>query len=297
MVSVLIIGLGNIGKAHLFSIINKKNIKNIDIVEKKDISFLFFSKKIKKILFKDSLNKKYDLIIVATSSYERFAIINKLVQKKNYKYILCEKFIFTKKEHYKKVFINKNIYINSWGKKLFNLIKKKINHNSNLNVTISKNSLATNSIHVIDFFLNLTGFNKLEIESQLILIKSKRKNYHELDGNIKFINNLNYLFIQSSKKFKLKKFISIKFLNSDNFCNFEIYLDFKKKTINLIKQNIIQKIPINKIYVKNTTSNLIENLNKKYLNNNFSSYENLSEISADLVSHLNNTIGKKIRIT
>ena len=297
MVSVLIIGLGNIGKAHLFSIINKKNIKNIDIVEKKDISFLFFSKKIKKILFKDSLNKKYDLIIVATSSYERFAIINKLVQKKNYKYILCEKFIFTKKEHYKKVFINKNIYINSWGKKLFNLIKKKIYHNSNLNVTISKNSLATNSIHVIDFFLNLTGFNKLEIESQLILIKSKRKNYHELDGNIKFINNLNYLFIQSSKKFKLKKFISIKFLNSDNFCNFEIYLDFKKKTINLIKQNIIQKIPINKIYVKNTTSNLIENLNKKYLNNNFSSYENLSEISADLVSHLNNTIGKKIRIT
>ena len=126
MISVLIIGLGNIGKAHLYSIINKKNIKNIDIVEKKDVSFLFISKKVKNILFKDSLNKRYDLIIVATSSYERFAIINKLVQKKNYKYILCEKFIFTKKEHYKKSFINKNIYINSWGKTLFNLTKKKI---------------------------------------------------------------------------------------------------------------------------------------------------------------------------
>ena len=75
------------------------------------------------------------------------------------------------------------------------------------------------------------------------------------------------------------------------------YLDFKKKKICLIKHNKIQKIPINKIYVKNTTSKLIENLNKTYIKNNFSSYENLSGISSDLVSHLNNTHGTKIRIT
>ena len=121
--NLLIIGLGQIGRSHLKSFYSSKIKYNIFLYDVNEIQEEIISKKkISKlnILKKFPKNLKFDLCIIATNSLERFSVINKLLKYNKTKFLIIEKYIFTKLIHYsflkKKLFkISNRLFINLWG--------------------------------------------------------------------------------------------------------------------------------------------------------------------------------------
>ena len=208
---VLILGIGNIGRSHLKSFFYQKKKYTIYLYDKlKNPSSLIKSSNSKKTkiinLKKFPKSLKFDLVIVSTNSLERFDIIKKLIKNNKIKFLILEKYIFTKLEHYKKAKIllkNKSnqLFINVWGSLVAHLLKIKIDRRKKVifDVDISAGRMMTNAIHYLDFFSFLTEKKiKLSINIKKV-IKSKRKEYSEILGHIYGYNRIGKVKINSQK--------------------------------------------------------------------------------------------------
>lgn len=254
---ILLIGVGNIGKRHLQSCLQIKNIQ-IDCIEKNKIKILNLKKifyKFKNLNFFYNLNgieKKYDVIIDARTSKSRFSLLKKILKKTNTKKLLMEKFLFQNIEDYYKfnnIIFKKKIaaFVNCPMRtyEAFNFLKKKIKKNFFLlNITGSNWNLCSNSIHYLDLFnyfdqtsakYNITPCLKNKIR------KSKRNSFLEFDGKIVINSKKNKLELIHNKKFKYNEKIILTCNNNEKYTIF-----FKKKNIYIFSKNkkYIFKLPL-----------------------------------------------------
>jgi hypothetical protein len=265
---ILIIGLGNMGKAHLQSFINKNYI--IDVVEKKKPTQellkknnIFFFKQIPE-------NQSYLLTISATQSKERFSLIRKFFETNSTEFLLLEKFCFYSIQQFIK-FKNKynlktNTFVNSWAYiianklKIFNEFKT-----FQLNCEIREGNLLSNISHIFHMFGYINKYKKIKkfYNSDYKIIKSlKKKNYNELVGSIKFSDiDKNLLKINTKRNMSNIMNFYIRQKKSKTFYKISIT---KENKIYYFKNKKIIKI-INFPLSKKTSFLFLKNcLNKKF---------------------------------
>ncbi len=213
--NILIIGAGSMGMSHFESFNNSKNLYNIDLCDlkiKKIQNKLKNIQKIQRLKFFSSIpkNNRYDLVIVATNSKERYSILKKLLRSNRVSNLILEKFLFNGIREYsdfksliKKYPKIKKVNVNIWGQYLIKKIGIKLDKNFEASYHLRKKGLATNLIHILDMFYSLTNKGNFEISSSnLKKLKAKRKGYNELSGNLLIKNNKGSLRIYDNSKLK-----------------------------------------------------------------------------------------------
>ena len=279
--NILIIGTGSMGMSHYESFYNSKNLYNIDLCDlkiKKIQNKLGNIQKFQRLRFFANIpkNNRYDLVIIATNSKERYSILKKLLKFNNIKNLILEKFLFNGIKEYSdfKILIQKystikKVNVNIWGQYLIKKIGLKLTKNFVASYRLRKKGLATNLIHILDMFYSLTNKGNFEISSpNLKKLKAKRKGYNELSGNLIIKNNNGSLKIYDNSKLKHhtlyvksrgKTFILQ--INKKNQCFFYVNKKLTK----------IFKFPLAKNYT--------ENFFRKSLNSNNPIYNNYDRTS------------------
>lgn len=275
---ILIIGFGNIGYRHFQSLYKKKKQytfylydKNINNILKK-IKSQNNIKVLTKLLEKNIKNIKFDLIIIATTSFGRYEILKKIIGNIKFKYMLIEKFLFNKKKNYEDCLkllnkINSKIYVHcprpEWN--YFKDLKKIIQGKIKLEYRGYHWRMASNSIHFLDLFSFLIGTQEIKLEETIVnnKIMSKRDNFMEFHGKMFFCSkNKSNLIIEDDKKYK-SSVMKIKY----NFFTDEIKLNMNQ--MNLTRFKFKKKI-LNKNYniplTSKFTSKIVDNIFKKKVN-------------------------------
>lgn len=269
---IILIGCGNMGLAHLKSIMTIKN-KEIIVVEKKLSRINFIKKNYKskdlKILNMLPQNHFFDFGIIATHSTNRFKVINNLLKKNSVKYLLLEKFIFSKKKEYdlaKNLFLKEKTksFVNIWSKILINICKlkklKKINY---LKISIRRGRILTNLIHYLSIIENLINRN-IDIifdKKKFKVIKFQKINFTEYFGKVLIKSNskiigcveeskddFDYLFLkgknyEKSIQIKGKKIEYKDDLNNKKVFNFPLSSKITKKILTNISSRKKKMVP------------------------------------------------------
>lgn len=214
MKKIAIIGVGQLGSRHLQGI--KKSVNELEIwaVDSNKESLSIAQSRYEEI--SDSNIKKYihyiesmellpeelDIVIIATSSKPRAAIIKKLLSCKKVSFLILEKFLFCSLNDYdeiasilkdKKVTTFVNTPRRLWNG--YKAIKALINFQQPISLSYNNKNwgLCCNAIHFFDLFDSL-------IDQKLILtantsklnphiLQSKRNGYIELDGILDIKSN------------------------------------------------------------------------------------------------------------
>ena len=264
---IILIGCGNMGLAHLKSIMTMKN-KRILVIEKRlrRINFIKKNYKSKDLKISNMLpqNQIFDFGIIATHSKDRFNLINELLKKNSIKFLFIEKFIFLKKREYilaKNLFVKKStkVFVNIWAKLFINICKlnglKKIEY---FKILIRRGRILTNLIHYLSIIENLINRDvDLSFENNKFkTTKFQKKNFTEYYGKIKI-------------KFKSKIIGSIEdsrdkydyfFLKGKNY---EKTIQIKEKKI-VYKENIYNKKIFNFPLSSNFTKKILFNISSSH---------------------------------
>jgi predicted dehydrogenase len=209
--SVAVIGSGNLGKRHIQSAVYAKGITNLyaidpSLIALKEVSSIVDQEKIKEenITFStitnvDALPDELDLVIIATNSLIRLAVLKSVIAKCKVKYCILEKFLFPEKAQYEearqllsqhdiKTFVNTPRRVFSYYKSL----KESINSSERNIITVSAGNLrvGTHAIHFMDLFSYLLGdieITDIDVEGlDKKIYDSKRDGYIEMEGSIIF---------------------------------------------------------------------------------------------------------------
>tara|TARA_B100001057_G_scaffold472930_1_gene536774 strand:- start:24738 stop:25631 length:894 start_codon:yes stop_codon:yes gene_type:complete len=213
-VKILIVGFGKMGKSHFSSFMNSNKKCEFFLVDKKFKKKTFSKAKNSKINKLNSLPKfqKFDLVIIATYSTSRLNVLANLIKYNNFKYLILEKFLFSKLEDFRKAEkIVKDhrikVFVNVWGKSILNqfmdiLKNKKI---KKIEIYCRSGELLTNLIHYYDFIYALIKKNFfLSFKKNYKIIKSKRKNFLEINGEL--ISKKHNIWITTLKNIRFHKF-------------------------------------------------------------------------------------------
>ena len=307
MKKILIVGLGPMGIAHLKSFQNKSSKYQIflsDLNMRKIVNKNFkLFKKFRNLILSSDLpkNLKLDLVIISTNSKERYIVIRKVLDTNKVKNILLEKFIFLNIKNYnlfKKLIKRnkiKNIFVNTWGEylmknlKIISLLKNK--KNLRLTINFNKGDMLTNLIHYFDMFYSITKEKKFHlINKKVRIIRSKRKGYNEIDGNLTVRLGTNYISFDS--RFE-RKFATIKI--EGNNLDYSVEIDNLGFCYLYKKEKIIKKIPFPFASKKTEFwfSNFLLKKKKEVFTQN---YERITSLSIQILKILNK-INKRIYIT
>ncbi len=110
--NIIICGCGNIGLRHAQGLSKLKYKIDLFLIDKSKKKINFFKKNIginKKInvVYQsnniEKINRKIDLLIMSTDSAQRYQTLRKILRFNNIKYIILEKFVFLKEDHFKKI--------------------------------------------------------------------------------------------------------------------------------------------------------------------------------------------------
>ncbi len=275
---ILIIGLGGIGEAHLKSIINYRNYQ-IEVCEKdlKKINILKSKYNTNNIKYITRLpkNKKYYLCIISTNPKERFGIAKAIIKCNNLRYILFEKFVFSKIHNYEKManYLKKkkvDAYVNTWADFIITSLRLKLKYEKiDMNIFVQNGRMLTNLIHFTSLFSLLKNDFNLKIIKlkNMKFFRSKNISYHEMSGKI---------FIESSDGSKLN--IKSKLLKKNIF---EIVC--KSKSYNF-KISLTQNLKINKFnYITKTKKSINFPLVSKVTLKNIKNFNKTLFLKYDIV--------------
>lgn len=140
---------------------------------------------------------KIDVVVNATGSKPRAAIVENILSTKSVKYMILEKFLFGKLSDYEKIgdiLSEKNV--KTWVNCPFKLysgyqqLKKLLDYTSPISMTFAGENwgLCCNAIHYIDIFMYLSESSDFTLDMSEIenrVIDSKRPGYVELLGSLK----------------------------------------------------------------------------------------------------------------
>lgn len=283
MNNISILGIGKIGIRHLESLLKIKSKLNIYLFDKKlNLKKLneFIEKKKNKSFHKIYMHKdlfetgiNFDLLIISTNSDVRYEVFNKFVKFNKVKNIIFEKIVFQENNLYKKAISISNkykikTYVNLPRRiyPVYNFIKKNLSEKLPISFTyLSSNwNLASNSIHFIDLFSYLENSYFISANPNLddSIRKSKRKNFLEFKGSLRFESNIKGSLFLSDNNYNNNfiNYISIK-QNNKQFLVFES----ENKCIFIKKNNkiLIKHFDITTPYQSDLTKKIVMSLLKK----------------------------------
>lgn len=209
MKKVSIIGAGQLGSRHLQGLktaqtemeiwvidASEESLKvakeRCEAVESKTTKTVHYSQKI------DALPQNLDLVIIATGSKPRAAIIKALLNHATVNYLVLEKFLFTRLQDYDEIeFLLKEKGAKCWVNcprrmwPSYEAIKKYINQDKPVCFEYAGQNwgMCCNSIHLLDIWMYLAGDAKIDVDLSEIepqIIESKRPGYIELLGKETF---------------------------------------------------------------------------------------------------------------
>lgn len=223
MYNILLIGAGELGSRHLQGLKKAKlemvlfvvdtNLDAIKVAQER-YNQVESNPLIKSISFHIDLNgvpeKILDFVIIATSSSGRAGVTKKLLETKQVKNILFEKFLFPAVSDYSLVAdLMRKYEVRAWvncPRRMFLFykdLKMLLKNSANLSYSLvgGEWGLACNSIHFIDHFAYLTGVSDLKIDSSGLdhqILPSKRIGYVEFTGTVKGSSDKNISFSLTS---------------------------------------------------------------------------------------------------
>lgn len=205
MKNIVLIGSGQLGSRHLQGLALVKQKVKIQVIDAsldalniaearfKEVSENFtgeisFHTEIKNI------EKKIDIVIIATNSKVRRVVLEQLLVNSSIDYLILEKVLFTNEEDYQVVenIIEKN-NIKAWvncARRMMDFYKdlqKELSGSVHFMATGNAWGLGCNGIHLLDLFAYLTKDQNIILSNQLIdktVLESKRPGYIEFTGTI-----------------------------------------------------------------------------------------------------------------
>lgn len=208
MKTILIAGAGNIGSRHLQGTTTSKQDLDIWVFDLSEESLRIAKERFeqmpnsgkKKAHFVTNLREtpeQIDVAIVATGSKPRAAIVKDLLELKQVRYMVLEKFLFGSMSEYHEIgSLLKEKGVLTWVNCPFrlyegyNILKGMFDHTQPIIASYGNGGdwgLCCNSIHYIDIFMYLTGCNDYSLDISGLeptVIDSKRPGYIELVGNL-----------------------------------------------------------------------------------------------------------------
>lgn len=205
MFNICVIGAGQLGSRHLQALALVKEKINIQVVDPGQDSLKTAQQRFSEVAadfsgsisFHSSiadLSSVLDVVIIATNSKVRRAVVEELVKHKTVKNLILEKFLFPTGADYsavRKIIVDKRI--KTW----VNCPRRMVSFYQNLSLSLqgpvhfsaSGNAwgLGSNGIHLLDLFAFLTRSNELSLSGNLLdsaIIESKRPGYIEFSGSI-----------------------------------------------------------------------------------------------------------------
>ena len=197
---ITIIGLGNIGFRYLEAILKIKFVKKINLIEQ-NLDQLAI--RLSKLSFGDSEITKNnaitsnilnsDLIIVSTTSNERYSVCLELQKEGYFGDLILEKFLFPNSiilENSLNLFNDypSKIYVNQWMRKTYLSNILKLKNISSIEIIGNNLGLLCNAVHFIDLIIENLKINDFLINSEVSeiknIVKTKREGYLDIFGKL-----------------------------------------------------------------------------------------------------------------
>jgi|LSQX01.3.fsa_nt_gb hypothetical protein len=238
MYKVAVIGAGQLGSRHLQGLKGAASPLSITVMDNKKESLQVSKERyetipaigekiIEYVTSIQELPKELDLVIIATDSRHRAAIIKSLLEYASVRYLVLEKVLFPVLNEFEKIAaLLKAKHVRCWvncPRRMFGSykqIKETIDISKPIYMTNADEDwgLCCNAIHMIDLFLYLTEEISYTVETRLLnkkIEESKRSGYIEMTGALRIITpNRNELILVSEKNFKGEKNFMVE--NGDN---------------------------------------------------------------------------------
>lgn len=203
-----IIGAGQLGSRHLQALALIEKSLNIYVVDSNIDALRVSEERFNEVdIFKNknlfleqsisTLPESLEFVVIATTSRERLSVLKSLLENRNIKYILLEKFLFPKEEDYfiaqqlileKKVTVYINCTRRMWNG--YKLLKKELSLAKQMELIVNGAdwNMASNSIHFLDLFHFLTPeLSDVSIITKDLdndIINNKRQGYVEFTGQL-----------------------------------------------------------------------------------------------------------------
>lgn len=205
MNTVLIAGAGQLGSRHLQGVKTSNHKLDIWVYDLSETSLkkakeyydqieATTEKVVHFVTSLDSVPMEIDVVIVASSSNPRAIIVKQILAVKYVKYMVLEKFLFTRLADYDEIgALIRDKGVKTWVNctrrmlDIYNYVRKNIDSTKPIEyVHVGKDwGLCCNSIHFIDMLMCLSGEDDYSIDLTSIdkeIIESKRLGYIELRG-------------------------------------------------------------------------------------------------------------------
>lgn len=201
--SLVLIGAGELGSRHLQSMASLPGC-SIDVVEPDALSVEKARQRLAQVQVNAAqirffqsivqLSSQYDLALIATGSAVRFALSQELLRRAKVRYLVLEKVLFQRPEHYA---LMQNLleqyqvqaYVNC-PRRCYPLYQqlKAATARQSLSMQVQGNlwGMACNSIHFIDLVSFLTSESLQRVDASQLgqSLQSKRAGYLEVAGNL-----------------------------------------------------------------------------------------------------------------
>lgn len=208
MYKVAIIGAGQLGSRHLQGLKGAASPLAITVMDSSDESLKMSKerydsisavgeKSINYVTTINDLPTELDLVIIATGSKPRAAIIKSLLGQTSVKYLVLEKVLFPTLADYDDISrLIKEKQVRCWvncPRRMFGMYKhisETINTSIPVYMTYAGENwgLCCNAIHMIDLFMYLSGEKTFTVETKWLnpdIEESKRNGYIEMTGTLK----------------------------------------------------------------------------------------------------------------
>ncbi|WP_440913813.1 hypothetical protein [Candidatus Pelagibacter sp.] len=235
---IILVGAGNIGRRYLQGIAKLDTSLDIDVYDVNKNSLKVAEQKYYEI---DTRNKQHkisfnsakketncDLIIIATSSYERLKVIEQYKNKLSTQFWLIEKVIEQSSNNINNILshLHKDSKVVAWVNtprrimKFYTELKKKINLNIPKKIYVSGGlwGMACNTIHFIDMVEWITNQKIVSVNTKNVdnkWIKSKRIGFYEITGELSVAFSKGTQLILSSDPMLKDYIINIEFTEND----------------------------------------------------------------------------------
>ena len=208
MNTILIAGAGQLGSRHLQGVKTSKYELDIWVYDLSDESLKVAEERYnqvesnnKSVHFTKTLDvvpSEIDVVIVASSSKPRAAIVSAILASKAVKYMVLEKFLFPRLSEYEEIgsLIDQK-QVNTWVNcprrmwKGYEIIKQMIDVSKPIECQYEDGEwgMCCNTIHFVDIFMYLNGEDSFDFDIsglQHEVVDSKRQGYVEINGTEKF---------------------------------------------------------------------------------------------------------------